>query len=83
MALNVERMKASFKDKMDAAFASQGFDPADPNFNLYAQALCETIIEEFQGFAEVQTSGQYEDGQYDGTTNHDVPRTVSTTGTVN
>lgn len=83
MALNVARMKANFRSKMNAAFASQGFDPDDPNFNAYAQALCETVIEEIAGYAEVATSGQYQDGQYNGTTNVDVPRTVTATGTVN
>lgn len=83
MALNVARMKSNFRAKMKAAFESQGFDETDPNFNAYAQALCETVIEEIAGHAEVATSGQYQDGQYNGTINVDIPRNVTATGTVN
>lgn len=60
MALNVARMKASFRAKMKDAFEDQGFDENDPNFNKYAMALCETVIEEVS-LATVTVD--YKDGQ--------------------
>ena len=77
MALDVTRMKANFRQKMKDAFQSQGFDETDPNFNAYAQALCETVIEEIVGHAEL--TGQYKDGQYNNTTmvNDDVSRDLT------
>lgn len=72
--LDVNRMKATFKQKMKDAFEDQGFDENDPNFNKYATAICETIIEEFVQHATVTV--QYKDGQWNNTTslNVDVDR---------
>jgi flavodoxin len=79
MALDKARMVTNFKNKMVAAFGSID----ETNFNKFATALMESVVEEIQAHAVVSTSGQYLDGQYNGTTSEDVERTVSTTGTVN
>lgn len=84
MALDASRLKAAFKQKMKDAFESQGFDENDPNFNAFAAAICDSIVDEIKTYAEVSTSGQYQDATYNKITelNEDVERTVNSTGTV-